>query len=210
LRHWKNTSSWSYGLVFKNIGEQAGATLEHLHSQLVVLPLVPSEVLAELAGSSDYFHQHGACVYCQMIQHEITANQRLVLMTNAFAAYCPFASRFAFETWIVPRHHASHFDTLRAEELRDLASILHCVLGRLESLPQHPAYNLVLHTAPFDTLDLPFYHWHMEIIPRLSRPAGFEWGSGSAINDVDPQDAASQLRGREGFHYSSWKTMSIK
>ena len=181
-------------LIFKNKGAAAGASLAHSHSQLIVTPVVPMTVQEEIDGAEKFFEYRGRCIYCDMIQQELTTFARIVLESPQFVAFCPFASRFPFETWIVPRQHASHFETVPKANLEDLGTVLKSVLLRLEVALDDPPYNYIVHTSPFDQKELPHYHWHIEIIPRLTRVAGFEWGSGFYINSVLPERAATFLR----------------
>jgi UDPglucose--hexose-1-phosphate uridylyltransferase len=183
-----------YGVVFKNVGAAAGASLEHTHSQLIVTPIVPINVWEEMTGSLEFFHYRGRCIYCDMVHQEQTHEKRVVLETPHFVALAPFASRFPFETWILPRHHNSHFENIQKTEVDELGTVLKTVLLKLEKALDEPAYNYIIHTSPFDTQALPHYHWHMEIIPRLTRVAGFEWGTGFYINPVPPEQAAAFLR----------------
>lgn len=183
-----------YGMVFKNVGEAAGASLEHSHSQLIVTPIVPIAVREEMQGSLEFFRFRGRCVFCDMIHQELATEKRIVVDLPGYVAFCPFASRFAFETWILPKAHHSHFETIDKQGIEDLARILKQVVMRIEAALDRPAYNYILHTAPFDTHELGHYHWHLEIIPRLTKTAGFEWGTGFYINSVPPEEAAAFLR----------------
>lgn len=183
-----------YGMLFKNVGTAAGASLEHSHSQLIVTPIVPINVLEEMTGSQEFFNYRGRCIYCDMIHQEESSEKRIVMSTPHFLAFCPFAARFPFETWILPKHHNSHFENIQKIEVDELGTVLKTLLKKLEVGLEKPAYNYVIHTSPFDTQSLPHYHWHMEIIPRLTRVAGFEWGTGFYINPVPPEQAASFLR----------------
>jgi UDPglucose--hexose-1-phosphate uridylyltransferase len=194
LRALKQDARLVYGMIFKNVGLQAGASLEHTHSQLIVLPIVPINVQEEMTGSLNRYMEQGECIFCAMIAQESTPPRRMVLETPHFAAFCPFASRFPYETWIVPKRHESHYEEIAAVELSEFAAILKATLERIERTLSRPAYNYLLHTAPFDSPFLPHYHWHLEIIPRLTRVAGFEWGTGFYINPVVPELAAAQLR----------------
>ncbi len=184
----------AYGLVFKNVGPAAGASLEHAHSQLVATPWVPGSVAEEVSGAAQYFEREGRCVYCDLLRQEAALGTRMVLETPEFAAFCPFASRFPYEIWVVPRQHGSHFDELPRPTTDQLAQVMHEVLARLETALDQPAYNSIIHTAPFDTQQLRHYHWHIEIMPRLTNVAGFEWGTGCFINAVPPEEAAARLR----------------
>lgn len=118
----------------------------------------------------------------------------MVAESDRFLAFCPYASRFGYETWVLPRRHASHYEDQDGFQLGELCGFVNAILARLESVLGGPAYNLVIHTAPFDTFPLDHYHWHIEIIPRLVQVAGFEWGAGYFINTVSPEEAARKLR----------------
>jgi UDPglucose--hexose-1-phosphate uridylyltransferase len=186
-----------YGMIFKNVGLAAGASLEHSHSQLIVTPIVPVNVWEEMAGSQEFFDYRGRCIFCDMIYQELSAEKRIVVDTPSFICFTPFASRFPFETWIVPKNHNSHYENIQKNELDDMGTVLKTILMKLEIALDKPSYNYIIHTSPFDTPLLPHYHWHMEIIPRMTRVAGFEWGTGFYINPVPPEEAAAYLRGVE-------------
>jgi len=186
-----------YGMLFKNVGALAGASLEHSHSQLIVTPIVPINVWEEMSGSLEFYNYRGRCIYCDIIQQELSTPRRIVMDMPNFVAFCPFASRFPFETWIVPKLHNSHYENIQKIEVEELGTVLKTVLLKLETALDRPPYNYIVHTAPFDTQSLPHYHWHMEIIPRLTRVAGFEWGTGFYINSVPPEQAAEFLRETE-------------
>jgi UDPglucose--hexose-1-phosphate uridylyltransferase len=183
-----------YGMVFKNVGPGAGASLEHSHSQLIGLPIVPISVAEEMAGSLEFHGRTGGCIYCQLVAAECGSGERIVVELDDFVAFCPFAARFPFETWILPKSHGSHFESVDSEQLLQLAQIMRRVIGRIEQVIDRPAYNYIIHTAPFDTPALGHYHWHIEIIPRVTNVAGFEWGTGFYINPVLPEKAAASLR----------------
>ena len=193
----KKDSRLIYGMIFKNVGSAAGASLEHTHSQLIVTPIVPINVAEEMSGSSDFFRYRDRCVFCDMIEQEITGESRVVMDTPHYLAFCPFAARFPFETWILPKAHASHYESIAKQGVEDLARIMKRVMGKIETALDRPSYNYVIHTAPFDTHELGHYHWHIEIIPRLTKTAGFEWGTGFYINPVPPEEAAKFLRSVE-------------
>jgi UDPglucose--hexose-1-phosphate uridylyltransferase len=186
-----------YGMLFKNVGALAGASLEHTHSQLIVTPIVPINVWEEMTGSLEFYNYRGRCIYCDMIHQELASEKRVVLDTANFVAFSPFASRFPFETWILPKNHNSHYENIQKIEVDELGTVLKTILLKLEVALDRPAYNYIIHTAPFDAQTLPHYHWHIEIIPRLTRVAGFEWGTGFYINPVPPEQAAEYLRKTE-------------
>jgi UDPglucose--hexose-1-phosphate uridylyltransferase len=183
-----------YGMVFKNVGPAAGASVEHTHSQLIVTPIVPINVWEEMTGALEFFNYRGRCIYCDMIHQELGADKRVVLDTSHFLTLAPFASRFPFEMWILPKNHNSHYENIQKSEVDDLGTVLKTILLKLEQALDKPAYNYIIHTSPFDTQALPHYHWHIEVIPRLTRVAGFEWGTGFYINPVPPEQAADYLR----------------
>ena len=186
-----------YGMIFKNVGAAAGASLEHTHSQLIVTPIVPINVAEEMKGSLEFLNYRGRCVFCDMIQQELAGEKRIVVDMPGFVAFCPFAARFPFETWILPKPHSSHYENIQKHGVEELARIMKRVMGKLETALDRPAYNYIIHTAPFDTQELGHYHWHIEIIPRLTKTAGFEWGTGFYINPVPPEEAAAFLRSVE-------------
>jgi len=190
----KKDSRLVYGMIFKNVGAAAGASLTHNHSQVVVTPIIPIHVAEEIAGSLDYFRYRDRCVFCDMIQQELHSETRLVLDTPHYVAFCPFAARFPFETWILPKAHASHYENIQKSGAEELSRIMKRVMQKIEAALDRPAYNYIIHTAPFDTQELGHYHWHIEIIPRLTKTAGFEWGTGFYINPVPPEEAAKFLR----------------
>ena len=129
-----------------------------------------------------------------MIQQEIETDKRVVISTDNFVAFAPFASRFPFETWILPKKHESNFENLQGFEAEELAHILKSVLAKLEATLDFPPYNYIIHNAPFNVTESEYFHWHIEIIPRLTNIAGFEWGTGFYINPTSPEEAAEMLR----------------
>jgi len=190
----KKDPRFAYVLVFKNHGEAAGASLEHPHSQLIATPIIPIMVSEELAGSAQYYDLKERCVWCDMVRQERRDGSRMILEAQKFVAVAPFAPRFPFETWILPWHHRAAFEDSTEEELRGVAGILGEILRRINRVLGEPPLNFVLHTAPFREAQLESFHWHLEVIPKLTRVAGFEWGSGFFINPVPPEDAADALR----------------
>jgi UDPglucose--hexose-1-phosphate uridylyltransferase len=183
-----------YILIFKNHGAEAGASLEHTHSQLIALPIVPLNVAEELHGARDYFRLKERCAFCDLIRQEIEDHHRLVAENEEFVTVCPFAPRFPFETWILPKRHGSAFEHVTKHEYQNLARALRDLLGRLNRTLQAPPYNYIIHSLPVREPENGDYHWHVEIMPKLTQVAGFEWGSGFYINPVTPEDAAHHLR----------------
>jgi len=203
---------FKFGIVFKNVGSAAGASLEHTHSQLIVTPIVPNVISRELRGALEYYNFRGRCIFCDIVRQEREHGTRVVIDEPDFIVFEPFASRFPFETWIIPTRHSSQFERITVHEIRRLAEVMMTTLRRLESALNAPPYNYIIHSAPFrvhdaevfrgvlgppPTIDgegLEHYHWHIEIIPRLTKIAGFEWGTGLYINPVPPETSAEHLR----------------
>jgi len=183
-----------YVLVFKNHGEAAGASLEHTHSQLIATPIVPIMVQDELAGGLQHLKIKKRCIWCDIVRQERQKGGRMILEEDGFVALCPFAPRFPFETWILPAGHRSDFEEITPEELLPLARVISRILGRMAQSLDDPPFNLMLHSAPLRAQNLDHFHWHIEIIPKLTRVAGFEWGTGFFINPVPPEEAARYLR----------------
>ena len=194
----KKDPRFAYVLVFKNHGEAAGASLEHPHSQLIATPIIPIMVSEELAGSAQYYALKERCVWCDMLRQERRDGRRLILESQGFVTLEPFAPRFPFETWILPVGHRAAFEDSTDEELRGLAGVLGEFLRRMNQVLGDPPFNFMLHTAPFREVQRESFHWRLEIIPKLTRVAGFEWGSGFFINSVPPEDAAEALKGEGG------------
>jgi UDPglucose--hexose-1-phosphate uridylyltransferase len=183
-----------YVLVFKNHGIRAGASLEHSHTQLIATPIVPKSVQEELAGSKSYFGYKERCIFCDIIRQELQDTRRLVADNDEFISIEPYAARFPFETWILPKRHRTSFERVRTERIDLLAEILRETMRRINGALARPPYNIVFHTGPLATPELDYYHWHLEIMPRLTRVAGFERGSGFYINPTPPEEAAAFLR----------------
>jgi UDPglucose--hexose-1-phosphate uridylyltransferase len=185
---------FKYILIFKNHGDAAGASLEHTHSQLIALPVVPKRVLEEVEGAKAYYGYKERCVFCDMIQQEVESKTRVVAENASFLALAPFAPRFPFELWILPKRHQSAFEDSRKHEFEQLASILKDMLMRLDRVLDLPAYNFIIHTSPIPDGTNDYYHWHFEIMPKLTKVAGFEWGTGFYINPTPPEEAAKFMR----------------
>ena len=191
-----------YILLFKNKGKGAGATLTHPHHQLIALPITPKRVREELRGAQFYFKLKERCIYCDIIEQEKSWGERIVYENDSFISFCPYASRFPFETWIMPKDHSVDFHSQVAKEkTRLLADMLKKILTKIDKTLGNPDYNYVVHSAPnrfprhgyWQTIEQDF-HWHIEFFPWLTKVAGFEWGSGFYINPVSPEMAAKYLR----------------
>lgn len=186
-----------YILIFKNHGPSAGATLEHSHSQLIALPIVPTSVLEEIDGCRTHFEQKERCIYCDILRQDLSGGDRVVAENQEFVCVTPYAPRFPFEMWILPKRHAGYFEESQKSQFECLAPMLSECLRRMDKVLARPAYNFMLHSSPLHERTGDFYHWHLEIIPKLTQVAGFEWGTGFYINPVSPEESAKSLREAE-------------
>jgi UDPglucose--hexose-1-phosphate uridylyltransferase len=183
-----------YVLVFKNYGRAAGASLEHSHSQIIALPILPRMLVAELQGTEEYYRYKERCVYCDIIRQELQQKVRVVCQNELFITMTPFAPRTPFEMWILPKCHESGFHNQDDHQLTSLSEIFSETLRRLDGCIPGVPYNFVLHTQPLRSESMKHFHWHFEIVPKLTSIAGFEWGSGFYINPMPPEEAALYLR----------------
>ncbi|MGE5244504.1 MAG: galactose-1-phosphate uridylyltransferase [Betaproteobacteria bacterium] len=190
----KRDIRFRYILVFKNQGAGAGATLEHSHSQLLALPIVPDFVREEVEGARRHFEEKERCIFCDIVRQELAAARRVILENADVVALAPYAPRVPFETWILPKRHRGRFEESPRPDFEGLARALKQVLSRMDRALESPPYNFVLHTSPFSEDTTEYYHWHVEVMPRLTRVAGFEWGTGFYINPTPPEEAAEVLR----------------
>ena len=186
---------FKYVMLFRNYGKAAGASLEHPHTQIVALPMVPKNVAEEIRGSENYFDYRERCIFCDIIRQEAQEKDRIVFENKYFISFCPFVSRFPFEIWIIPKKHSGYFCHMPDEEIPDLASILMDTIGRVKKVFANLSYNFILHSAPVNGDNgVEYYHWHIEFMPKLTRVAGFEWGSGFYIDPTSPELAAKYLK----------------
>jgi len=183
-----------FGIVFKNCGPRAGASMEHIHSQIIGLAEVPPAIQVELDSSRAYHQQNGTCIFCDLLANEKQLRSRIVDQNEHFTALCPPASRFNYELWILPNHHAPHFEDENDESLAAAARFLRQNLRHLHGLSSPANYNYLIHSAPFDSKPNDQYHWHIEVLPRLAQLAGFELGTGCFINTIPPEQAAQRLK----------------
>ena len=183
-----------YVLILYNHGRPAGASLEHPHSQLYAVGVVPPAFQEELAGAQRHLAQGSGCVFCRIITEERRAGARIIMENEAFLVFAPYAARTPFETWIIPKRHAASFGDLGGREKAPLAEALQRTLKAFRTGLNDPPFNYFIHSAPLKARVDDAYHWHLEIIPKLSIAAGFEMGAGMWINVVKPEDAASFLR----------------
>ncbi|MEM3396313.1 MAG: galactose-1-phosphate uridylyltransferase [Thermoplasmata archaeon] len=181
-------------ILFRNHGKEAGTSLIHPHSQVVGLAFVPTHIMDLLNTARCYSHENGRCVYCDTISEEQNASERIIYENAHFVAFVPYAAKLQYEIHIMPKRHHSHFSEITSEALTSLGVVLHKVLLALKLALNDPAYNLVLHTAPSYLKEVDYYHWYLEITPRLTIPAGLEMGSGITVNISQPEENAKTLR----------------
>jgi len=181
-------------VIFKNHGEKAGTSLEHPHSQITAIPVVPCEFRDRISEAIRYFDETGDCLYCRTIKDELDNGSRIVAETEHFVALIPYAALSPFHLWIFPKRHVSSFDAISDEEILDIAQIMKIVLGKLYYGLNNPDYNYTIRSIPTDQEQTDYYHWYLAIIPRISVPAGFELGSGMFINTSLPKESAEFLR----------------
>ena len=185
-----------YIMPIYNHGPQAAASIEHPHAQIFASSIVPNNIAKELSHTLKYYQEKKSCAFCDLVQHEIKQNTRVLFENEHFVAFVFYAARFPFETWILPRTHQSHFTDMTNDEREDFAKICRQVFNRLDVVLNDPPVNFFIHSSA--TADkhknLPHYHWHMEVAPRLANYGGYEMGSGVIIDVIDPESAADYLR----------------
>jgi UDPglucose--hexose-1-phosphate uridylyltransferase len=185
-------------IIFRNNGKRAGTSLEHPHSQLIASPIVPTHIRHLLEEATRYYDDHGSCVFCDMISIEEYAGERVVYKDDDFLVIEPFASISPFETWILPRKHNACFGNISEQEACRTAKVVRLVLKQLYDKLNNPDYNYVIHSSPFKDANEEFYHWYIQILPRLTIPAGFELGSGIYITTALPEETAKFLKINQG------------
>jgi UDPglucose--hexose-1-phosphate uridylyltransferase len=194
MRHWYDVPGVEYVVAFKNVGAAAGASLRHTHSQLIATSLLPP-AMAEIGRRvGQHFRRYQKCLLCEMLQGEFERGERIVMETERFVVFCPFASRLPYLVRIAPREHSDRFELACPASLHELSGVAQKCLNAMESMFSSCAYNFTLHTRPRRVASAASFHWWMEIFPRLTKVAGFEWGSDCYINPVTPELAAKQLR----------------
>ena len=180
-------------LIFKNHGREAGTSISHPHSQIVATPITPNHIRHYVEEAMRYFDDNGECVYCDILKKELS-KERLILETDNFAAFVPFAARSPFEIWVLPKKHYSNYERISAMDTKELGFVMRQTLGKLYKGLKDPAYNFMILSAPCHEEDLEYFHWHIQIVPRVASVAGFEMGSGIYINTVIPEEAAKFLK----------------
>lgn len=181
-------------LIFRNHGEAAGTSLTHPHSQLIATPVVPKDIRRKYEVATAHYDDTNRCLYCDIVSNERQFGERVLLETERFLVFHPFASRSPFETWIAPKRHQPSFGQVPEDDFEELAKVLKTTLGALHKALDDPDYNYVIHSAPVEDELKSYYLWHIQIIPRLTKVAGFELGSGMSINTALPEETAKFMR----------------
>jgi UDPglucose--hexose-1-phosphate uridylyltransferase len=181
-------------VIFKNHGEGAGTSLRHPHCQLIATPVVPRSMRLKQSIATEYYDLMGRCLYSVLRDEELAAAKRVLASNGEYAAVLPFASHVPFEIWILPKTQQASFGAVEPVRLRSLAELLKTVLLKLYVGLDNPDFNLMIDTVPRGDEDQPYFLWHIQLLPRLTTPAGFELGSGMSINTVLPEEAAEFLR----------------
>lgn len=194
FRTLSRNSKLKYLMAFKNWGRVGGASLEHTHCQLIATPIVPAVVQDELEAAREHYEETGQCLYCDILTAERIGNERVIEESGHFLVFCPYASKLPYETWIMPKKHGAAFEEIAQVELADLARVMRHTVRRLELAFETLPYNLIWHTSPWTGDFGAYYHWHLELLPRLAILAGFELGTGYYINPTAPEAAAAVLR----------------
>lgn len=181
-------------LLFRNHGARAGTSMRHPHSQLIATPIIPFHIRQKYEVAIRHYDDTGHCLYCDIVEAEKAVGKRVVLETQHFLVFHPFASQVPFETWIAPKGHNPCFARITFEESLELASVLTRILGGLYEALDNPDFNLIAHTAPVEDEEKPYFLWHIEIRPRLTTMAGFELGTGIYINTAIPEETAPYMK----------------
>ena len=184
----------AHATLFKNQGERAGTSLEHPHSQIVGTPIIPPQVRERMENALRFYDEHGECIFCSVLADEVRDSVRVVAQSKHFVAFIPYAALSPFQLWIFPLRHTASFSEATSEELADLSRLLRTMLRKIYFGLGNPDYNLNIRTPPREARGLRYYHWYASVIPRVTRLAGFEIGSGMFINTSLPETSSAFLR----------------
>lgn len=169
--------------------------VEHPHSHIVALPVVPRGIELEMRGSKEYYDLKERCIFCDMIREEKRANKRVIFESQHYISFIPFAPRYSFETLVLPKVHCPDYGE-KGQNFDDLARLVRTLLARIKETKGSPPYSVILHTSPNPPFHQEIYHWHLEIRPRVYEGMGFEWGSGFFVTYTAPEEAAAVIRGK--------------
>lgn len=181
-------------IIFKNQGLASGTTIQHPHSQIVGLPIVPLQIRQRTAKAMSFFDETGECIFCKTLNEELSSCVRIICNTEHFVSFIPYASLSPFHIWIFPKRHSGSFSTIKENELWDLAFNLKNTMEKLYYGLENPDFNYVIRSGKPAEQDLEYIHWYISIVPRVAQASGFELGSGMYINPLMPEIAAEFLR----------------
>jgi UDPglucose--hexose-1-phosphate uridylyltransferase len=188
-------SKFKYIIIFKNSGANAGTSIIHSHSQIIATPVIPLNLRNNISQARFYYDEVGRCIFCDMIQAEIVDGRRIIMQTDDFIVFHPFASTSPFETWIMPLSHEPCFSNISMDKVKALGIIVKKILKGMYEALDDPDYNFVFNNPPIADEKEDYYHWSLRIIPRLTMKAGFEIGTGMSINTAIPEETAEFMRG---------------
>lgn len=191
--YWRKDCNAEYSMLIYNQGVKAGASISHPHAQIMASNIIPNHISKEIAGSERYFENSGSCVFCDLIAHEKAEKVRVIEENSAFIAFTFYAARFPFEVWVMPKSHFAHFEDEKDSVIGPLAEIMEKVVGRIGKTLERPPLNFFIHDLPTTIDRADYFHWHIEVAPRVSTYGGFELGSGTIIDIIAPEDAAEYL-----------------
>lgn len=191
--YWRKDCNAEYSMLIYNQGVKAGASISHPHAQIMASNIIPNNISKEIAGSERYFENNGSCVFCDLVAHEQAQKIRIIEENNDFVAFTFYAARFPFEVWVMPKSHLAHFEDEKESIIAPLAEIMEKVVAKLGKTLEHPALNFFMHDLPTTIDRADYFHWHIEIAPRVSLYGGYELGSGTIIDIISPEDAAEYL-----------------
>lgn len=195
INFYKTNSVIEYVMPFHNHGAEAGESIEHPHSQLMASCIKPNVIMRELEGSEHFYQHEKKCIFCEIIKEEKKSGQRIITDNDDFIAFCAYAARTPFELWILPKKHQDRFENITSEKRKKLAAIFQIILRKFYNGLNDPPYNFYLHNSPNKENHYgSFFHWHIEVVPRLTRFGGYEFGSGIIIDVVSPERSAEFLR----------------
>lgn len=181
-------------IIFKNHGEGAGTSLEHPHTQIVSIPVVPVQVRDRVQTALHYYDDTGECMICSIMGRERSEGIRIIFDTPGFVTFIPYAALSPFHTWIFPKRHSATFSEITENEIMDMAAHLKNLLSKFHYGLDNPDYNFVIRSSRPQDKDNVYSHWYMSIVPRITKTAGFEMGSGMFINTSLPEESAEFLR----------------
>lgn len=192
--YWRSDCNTEYSMLIYNNGVKAGASISHPHAQIMASNIIPNQISKELSGAEQYFENSGSCVFCDLVTHESKEKTRIVAENRYFIAFTFYAARFPFEVWVLPKNHFAHFEQEKEAIIGPLSAIMQEVIGKIGATLEKPALNFFVHDLPTTIDRADYFHWHIEIAPRVSLYGGYELGSGTIIDVMPPEEAAEYLR----------------